>query len=139
MSGNLRLEQDSLHVDVIKHDIESLTQILQHSLNYELVNLLIDDFFRENPDIMPQMVFQLDGLKLEIYANEHVPPHFHVKCKNPRINASFTINDCILITGSIQNKYKRTIEHWFNQEENKKLLIAVWNSTRPTNCLVGKI
>lgn len=41
-----------------------------------------------------QLVASINGLKIEIYSNEHPPPHFHVK--SPNIDASFTIEDCEL-------------------------------------------
>jgi hypothetical protein len=39
-----------------------------------------------------QLVSMQGGLRIEIYSNEHPPPHFHVKGGD--INASFAIEDC---------------------------------------------
>lgn len=81
-----------------------------------------------------QLVNRVNGLKIEIYPNEHAPPHFHVK--SPNVNASFTIDSCKLLNGTISSKDKDKIEYW--HLHSKPLLIEVWNDTRPTNCTVGE-
>lgn len=80
------------------------------------------------------LVERLCGLKIEVYSNEHPPPHFHVT--SPNINASFSIGDCQLLKGDISNKDKAKVEFWHSHA--KTLLIEAWNSTRPVNCAVGK-
>lgn len=79
------------------------------------------------------LVATVRGLKIEIYPNEHAPPHFHVKSQN--INASFTIEGCELLDGDISNSDIRKIKFWYNHSKN--LLIERWNETRPSNCTVG--
>ena len=48
------------------------------------------------------LVERKGNIKIEVYSNEHSPPHFHVK--GSEINASFSIRDCELIDGSISRK-----------------------------------
>jgi Domain of unknown function (DUF4160) len=81
-----------------------------------------------------QLVERHGGLKIEIYPNEHPPPHFHVK--SPDVNASFTIADCRLLQGHASDNDLRKIRFWHNRSKPK--LIECWNSTRPTHSLVGK-
>ena len=81
-----------------------------------------------------QLVERVNGLKIEIYSNEHPPPHFHVK--SPNVNASFDIKNCNIIEGKIDNKDLRKIQYWHNHA--KETLIEVWNSTRPGDCTVGE-
>ncbi len=81
-----------------------------------------------------QLIKKLNGLKIEIHPNEHPPPHFHVT--SPNIDASFTIQDCELLNGSLSNKEFDKIRYW--HKAAKGLLIEVWDSTRPYNCQVGK-
>lgn len=81
-----------------------------------------------------QLVARVDGLKLEIRSNEHPPPHFHVI--TPNINASFDIESCNLIKGEISGKDRNKIIFW--HKHSKQMLINIWDSTRPTNCVVGK-
>lgn len=80
-----------------------------------------------------ELVERLDGLKIVIYAREHAPAHFHVKVAG--INASFAIDDCRLLNGEIPARQRQLIEYWYGSAR----LIAVWNSTRPTDCQVGPI
>lgn len=81
-----------------------------------------------------QLVARVNGLKIEIYSNEHPPPHFHVK--SPNVNASFDIENCNILEGKIDNNDFRKIKYW--HKHSKNTLINTWNSTRPGNCTVGK-
>ena len=81
-----------------------------------------------------QLVERLNGLKIEIYSDEHAPPHFHVK--SPNINASFSIEACELIVGEISSQDYKKVKYWHNH--SKHILIEKWNSTRPENCAVGQ-
>lgn len=75
------------------------------------------------------------GLKVEIYPNEHTPPHFHVK--SPNIDVRIRIKDCSIIEGKIgQNDYQKIL-YWY-RAGSKKVLIEKWNELRPTDCIVGK-
>ena len=79
------------------------------------------------------LVDRIDGLKIYIYANEHSPPHFHVRAAD--LDAVFTLNDCSLIRGTVNRKTRDLIE--FYHARAKEKLIDVWNRTRPTDCIVG--
>ena len=81
-----------------------------------------------------QLVARVNGLKMEIYANEHPPPHFHVK--SPNVNASFTIESCEKLEGSLDPKDFKKVKFW--HKSAKQLLVNAWNDTRPTNCTVGQ-
>lgn len=74
------------------------------------------------------------GLEIHINPNEHPPPHFHVHSGN--VNASFKIEDCFLIGGKISDSDFRKVRYWHSKSKHK--LIKMWNSTRPTKCIVGK-
>jgi len=81
-----------------------------------------------------QLVERLDGLRIEIYSDEHPPPHFHVK--SPEVDASFAIDDCRVINGKVPPSAVKKIEYWHRSSKSK--LIEIWNSTRPTSCTVGE-
>lgn len=81
-----------------------------------------------------QLVSRVYGLKIEIYSNEHPPPHFHVK--SPNVDASFAIENCELIKGKISPGDHKKIRFWYIA--SKKLLIEIWNTTRPGDCVVGE-
>lgn len=80
-----------------------------------------------------QLIERLEGLKIEIYPNEHPPPHFHAVA--PKVDASFAIDDCRLLKGDISGQDHRKIRLW--HANFKPLLIDRWNATRPTLCKVG--
>ena len=80
-----------------------------------------------------QLVVRLEGLKIEVYPDEHPPPHFHVI--SPNVSASFSINDCEKLEGKISGSDMKKVRYW--HQHAKPLLIEAWNSTRPTNCVVG--
>ncbi|TMN95148.1 DUF4160 domain-containing protein [Pseudoalteromonas sp. S558] len=82
-----------------------------------------------------QLVAKVNGLKIEIYSNEHPPPHFHVKGGD--IKASFSIIDCEQLEGKVGRREKALIKWWHSKGKEK--LIEIWNSTRPSDCTVGAI
>ena len=106
-------------------------------LVFILENLLAQHSVWENGRLLSirQLVDIVDGLRIEIYHNEHSPPHFHVKASG--INASFYIQDCKLLKGSIGGRERKVIEWWFSRTRSK--LIKIWNETRPSDCQVGLI
>lgn len=82
-----------------------------------------------------QLVERLGGLKIEIYAREHAPPHFHVKGGD--VDAVFAIADCSLLRGTIGRREEDLVRFWFNKSKGR--LVEVWNSTRPAGCPVRQI
>ena len=80
-----------------------------------------------------ELVERIDGLIIEIFANEHPPPHFRVKYAGE--TANYTIKDCRKINGGL-SRWQRNIKEWHQQ--NKPLLIEIWNKSRPSDCPVGE-
>jgi hypothetical protein len=64
------------------------------------------------------MVDSVGQLKIEIFPNDHNPPHFHVKTE--RYNAKFDIETCELLGGTgVPGKHIRVIKDWHaNSVEN---------------------
>lgn len=79
---------------------------------------------------------KLGGLKMHIYADEHPPPHFHVKYNGEE--NSFRIDDAspLYPDGGLK-KWFKNIKKW--HMHNKSELIYAWNSMRPEGCPVGPI
>ena len=67
----------------------------------------------------------LNNMYLKIYSNDHNPPHFHVKSKDNRIDAMFTIDTCELISGKISTKDTVRIKNYW--EFQKNFIEHVWN------------
>jgi hypothetical protein len=77
-------------------------------------------------------VENLAGLKIQIFSNEHPPPHFRVSYAGE--TANFSIKDCTKLNGGLL-KWERNIREW--HAANKDQLIEIWNKTRPSDCPVG--
>src|SRR5947209_6957395 len=69
------------------------------------------------------MFDRFGGLKIEIFANEHPPPHFRVICAGE--TANYRINDCEQLNGGLR-RYYRVIRDWHSK--NKPKLIEAWNN-----------
>ncbi len=81
------------------------------------------------------LVKEIYGIKIEVFANEHPPPHFRVK--NADGEANYRIFDCKRLNGSGKIlKCDRVIQKWW--KKNKSKIIDAWNEHRPTDCPVGK-
>lgn len=79
-----------------------------------------------------ELVAHLNGLKIQIFSNEHPPPHFRVQYSGE--TANYSISDCTQLNGGLK-KWYRNIREW--HAKNKQTLIDTWNKTRPSNCPVG--
>lgn len=79
------------------------------------------------------LVERVDGLRITIWPREHPPPHFHLEGND--IDASFSIDECKLIAGTVDSRSEKLIRWW--HKRSKHLLIKKWNKMRPTDCLVG--
>jgi hypothetical protein len=76
-----------------------------------------------------------NGFKIEIFADEHPPPHFHVEYKQQK--NTFRITDGAPMHGDELSRHFRIIRKW--HAANRKKLIQRWNETRPADCPVGPI
>ena len=93
-------------------------------------------FFNEQIIETKKFVAKYNGIKIEIYSNEHPPAHFHIV--SGENNASFAIDDCELLKNKgFSPKVIKNIQDWFLYSKDR--LIEVWNETRPSDCTVGKI
>ena len=82
------------------------------------------------------LVDKLGKIKIEIYSNEHPPAHFHISANGN--NASLAIDDCrVLKNSGFDPKVIKNIQDWFLYSKDR--LIKVWNDTRISNCVEGKI
>ncbi|MGQ2965944.1 DUF4160 domain-containing protein [Methylophilus sp.] len=78
-------------------------------------------------------VDRIGKLKIEIFSNEHPPPHFRVIYDGE--TANYTIKDCIKLNGGL-DPFRNNIKKWHGR--NKQKLIDKWNDMRPSNCPVGR-
>ena len=109
----------------------------------ELVDELEESFYqgrmlneRGTRSLNEELVARINKMSIVIQADEHPPPHFHVKFAGE--NASFSITDgCRLPNIKGLEKYDHNIRKWWKQHYCK--LIEVWNATRPSGCQVGPV
>lgn len=73
-----------------------------------------------------ERVETIRNIQIYIYPNDHNPPHFHVISKDKTVNAKFTLNDCTLISGTINNKDKKRVELFFANIKTQKVLEMIW-------------
>lgn len=82
-----------------------------------------------------QLVARINGLKIEIYAKEHPPPHFHVKGGD--VNAVFSLADGSYINGAISGREMALVQWWYKR--SRPALVQAWNNSRPSDCPVGPL
>jgi Domain of unknown function (DUF4160) len=108
----------------------------------ETLAVELSESFRKGPIVDDQgrrllselKVAGFDGFKVEIFADEHPPPHFRVSHAGE--TANFSITDCKKLNGGL-HRYDRNIRTW--HAANRAILIERWNTHRPTDCTVGPV
>jgi hypothetical protein len=58
----------------------------------------------------------IDGIKINIYSNEHMPPHFHVIYGN--YEALIRIKDLEIEKGKLPNRQYRKVKKWATGYQN---------------------
>lgn len=71
--------------------------------------------------------FIVFGCKVDIYFNDHMPPHFHVIYAEHEVLIEIATLE--VIKGSLPNKKLKSILGW--AEENQGVLQEIWDETRP--------
>ena len=71
-----------------------------------------------------QLVAKVNGLKIEVFAREHPPPHFHISGAD--IDATFTLTTCKYLQGKISGREAVLVKWWYER-------------SRPSDCPVGPI
>lgn len=80
-----------------------------------------------------ELVGRIRNMKIEIYSNDHNPPHFHVKSSDKSINATFRLDDCTILQGEINSKDIKRIEAFYNDPETKDFMKNMWNKSKDEN------
>lgn len=93
-----------------------------------------DEMLRRNPDMMLHLVRWTGGIKIEVFSDEHPPPHFRLKHKNE--TANYKIADCALLNGSLRLPHK-AVRKWWQRYRDE--IAEAWNKHRPADCPVGRI
>lgn len=83
--------------------------------------------------LVEETVGRFGAFKVQVFSNEHPPPHFRVVYNGE--TANYSIKDCTKLNGGL-GRWEWNIRDWHSK--NKLKLIAVWDRTRPDDCPVGK-
>ncbi|NTG48590.1 DUF4160 domain-containing protein [Agrobacterium rhizogenes] len=82
-------------------------------------------------------VDRIEGkLVVEVRANEHPPPHFHVVYNGEDASFSIVTGERLANVRGLE-RYEHTILVWW--KHNKRKIALKWNECRPTNCSVGPV
>lgn len=79
------------------------------------------------PYCVRHLVAKVGNLKIVVYPNDHMPPHFHIR--SPGIDAALRIDNCELIAGELSSQQTALIRRW--HRSFRGLLEDRWSSTRP--------
>lgn len=134
------------HISVLEGRQENVRQMMRIPIEGDLLEGLSEKFFwveggfsvlhKSEPGVAYSLVARVSGLTIVIWADEHPPPHFHVRYQGQ--DASFSILDCERLPGVRGlERYEGEIRKWW--EFHKYDLIQKWNESRPSDCPVGPI
>jgi len=108
----------------------------------DVLRMLAEDF-RRGPIIddqgrrllEEQTVDHLNGLRIEVFADEHPPPHFRVSYQGE--SDTFDICTGAPVAGEALKRWRKNIRKW--HAANRGRLIEAWNRLRPSDCPVGPV
>ena len=111
----------------MKPDI--MEKILKDLLTYYLGldDQALDKHLKDAGLATKERVETINDLNIIIHSDDHNPPHFHVKSKDLKINAKFSIENCELLKGEISSKYKKRIRAFYESLKGKIVLETIWN------------
>lgn len=70
---------------------------------------------------------QIANLIIRVYANDHLPPHFHAV--TPDCEALIEIETLSILRGSLPRPAREAVIEW--SRNNKAAIAAEWNRTNP--------
>lgn len=111
----------------------NLADDLSKELYLKLLLADVDSRSGLPPDALILTLDSVGPLQIQVFSNEHPPPHFRVICRAGRND--FKISDCAPLHGNELKRYFRQIREW--HKTHKENLIEAWNNTRPSDCPVG--
>lgn len=106
-----------------------------------LLNLAHDAAVERPPQLLLEHMVRTSTLgpakrvKLEVFSNEHPPPHFRVSYDGS--SANYSIETGLRLDGNAALAVKdRTVAQWWRTY--RVAIAELWNRTRPTGCTVGE-
>jgi Domain of unknown function (DUF4160) len=106
---------------------KALEKWLEKYVNYSMVDVALGVYF------IKELVGKIRNMKIEIYPNDHNPPHFHIRSNDQSINATFRLDTGELIDGVIGGKDQKRIEAFFTDSKTQALMRHMWNKSKDEN------
>lgn len=122
-------EASEMATEILQGRCAELDQLIAEAMAEDQSELL-----RRNPGMMLHLVRWTGGIKIEVFSDEHPPPHFRLKHKNK--TANYKIADCKLMNGSLRLP-DRAVRKWWRAYREE--IAEAWNKHRPADCSVGTI
>lgn len=79
-------------------------------------------------------LIQIGNIIIRIYANDHLPPHFHII--TPDADALVDIETLEILRGKLSRRSEAEALAW--ARANGNLIVDEWNRTNPRFPIVGK-
>lgn len=73
------------------------------------------------------VIFLLDGIRIEMYFNDHAPPHVHAKYAEHEV--LITIREATVYAGYLPAKQLKQVQTYVN--DNQEKLLTRWNQYNP--------
>ncbi len=70
---------------------------------------------------------QIGNIIIRVYANDHLPPHFHVIA--PDFQALIEIETLSVLAGSLEGKARKSVMEWVSKNSN--VIRKEWNRINP--------
>lgn len=70
---------------------------------------------------------QIGRLIIRVYANDHLPPHFHAIA--PDFEAVIAIETLTVLRGSLSRQARKSVMAWAST--NRRVIAAEWNRVNP--------
>lgn len=74
-----------------------------------------------------ERIATIRNMTIIIYSADHNPPHFHVKSKDNKIDATFKIENCEFISGTIGSKDLKRLKAFCNDIKTQMVMKMIWN------------
>jgi hypothetical protein len=71
--------------------------------------------------------FTIDGIKIDLYYNDHIPPHFHAIYAEHEV--LIEIDTLKVYRGSLPKAQEKKVKKW--AKANQKQLKEIWEAMRP--------
>lgn len=114
-----------------EEDLKVLNRLLERYINRTKVSSEWGVYF------IKERVTTIRNMRIEVFANDHNPPHFHVKSKDGKIDVVLKISDCSLIREELSSSDYKRIKAFYESSGAKEKLTKIWNKSKFDSRRIG--